>query len=373
MRIVIDGRSLTTKATGISNFLINAINSLSNNQKIEIYIFVHKHIDLEIIDRLYCNTRIKIIKKPLFIFPNSGLLWFFLKLPFLINSIQADVFWGPGQVLPFFLNKKIKKMVTIHDFVFKYYAETMSFKSRIENKIFTSKSINNADYIWCVSEYTKEELTKLYLKRKCRKIFVGSGIDINIFKKKSFSEIKKNEILNKYKVNRPLILCVGTLEPRKNFEFLIRLMPKLAKEGVSMLIVGNSGWGNPVKNIRSSNCNISYTGYIDIGELVNLYNVADLYVSSSLNEGFGMPILEAIVCGCPVVTPHNSAMIELGTTFGTTVMGWDESIWIETILKLFKENKGLDNLNEKKLVKYDWTVISEKIYEYLNDGINQTF
>ena len=353
MKIVIDGRCFTSKATGVSNFTLNSINSFLNFKDFEIYIFVHKNIDDSISKKLLFNENIKFIIEPLPILRSNGLLWFLFKLPFLANKIDADFFWGPGQTLPFFLKKKIKKIVTIHDFVYRYFPWTMSWKSKIESKIYTSYSINKAEFIWCVSNYTKLELEKLYPKRRCEKIFVVSGIDSNIFKRFNFSSAEKLEILDKYKVKKRVILCVGTLEPRKNIKFLLEIMPFLDDNCISLLIVGNKGWGNNGFESKYLSSNIHFTGYINTQDLVKLYNVVDLFICTSLNEGFGMPILEAISCGCPIITAHNSAMIELGSNFGTTVIGWDKKTWISSILKVLDNPNDFITVKGHKLSKYN--------------------
>ncbi|WP_163400300.1 glycosyltransferase family 4 protein [Flavobacterium fluviatile] len=369
MKIIVDGRCLTGKATGVSNYLIDAINSLSKFENFEFYILSHKKIQSEVTCRFYEKSKIKFIEAPFYLFKKNGLIWFFFKLPFLVNSLEGDIFWGPGQVLPFFLKSCIKKMVTIHDFVFIYYSYTMSIKSWIENKVFTSQSIKKSDYIWCVSDYTKNELIKLYPNRKCNTIFVGSGIDFSRFRKMFLSEEKKKEIISKYNVSNPFILCVGTLEPRKNFQFLLQLMPRIVSEKISLLVVGSKGWGKSIKVAPEESSYVKYTGYVDIEELVMLYNIADLYVSSSLNEGFGLPILEAVVCGCPILTPYNSAMIELGSTFGTTVTGWDEDVWVESILKLIQGDKVINQNNREELLKYDWDIIARGFKDYLDSDV----
>jgi glycosyltransferase involved in cell wall biosynthesis len=146
---------------------------------------------------------------------------------------------------------------------------------------------------------------------------------------------------------------------------LCKISSKLADQGVSILVVGSSGWGESFKNLNTADGTVMFTGYIEVNELVDLYNSADLYVSTSLNEGFGLPILEAIVCGCPIVTPHNSAMIELGSFFGNTIIGWNEQVWIDTIVKTIQEKKSLVNNKEEKLLKYDWLKIALNLKEYL--------
>ena len=144
-------------------------------------------------------------------------------------------------------------------------------------------------------------------------------------------------------------------------------MPFLDDNCISLLIVGNKGWGNNGFESKYLSSNIHFTGYINTQDLVKLYNVVDLFICTSLNEGFGMPILEAISCGCPIITAHNSAMIELGSNFGTTVIGWDKKTWISSILKVLDNPNDFITVKGHKLSKYNWCNISFDFKRYIID------
>lgn len=371
MKIAIDGRCFTSNPAGIANFTLNAINSLSRNPDIYIYIFAHKELHKEILQRILFRGNVFIIIDPLTFLKKIGLLWFILKLPFLARSIHADIIWGPGQVIPSLIfSKRILRMVTIHDFVFKHYKRTMSFRTKLENRLFTAFSIKNADYIWCVSNYTKEELINLYPKRKCQKVFVGSGIDNDKFKVTPLCLKTKEEIHSLYGVRSSLMLFVGTLEPRKNLNFLFGLMPKLKNYGVTLLVVGNKGWGDIGLEANRFPDNfpfemIKFTGCVSTKVLVELYSVADLLVCPSINEGFGMPLLEGMACGCPIIAAHNSAMIEVVSGVGLTISGWNNDDWINGILSVIKDPKKYTLGYQERIKKYDWIDISERLIKYL--------
>ena len=377
MRIALDGRSLSSEPTGISNFTLNALNALSKDNKNKIFIFSHKEINNTILKRLsFKNRNVFIVVKPLFFLKNIGILWFLMKFPFLIRFGNFDILWGPGQVLPpSFLTGKIKRMVTIHDLVFKFYVKTMSLYSRIENFIFTSRTIKNADFIWCVSDYTSNELMRHFPHRKAKDIFVGSGIDNTIFKKICFNELEKKKIREKYQIKGLTMVFVGTLEPRKNLSFLLSLMPILSGKGISLIVIGGKGWGNVkdllynVNNEQHSSI-VKFLGYVSTDSLVEIYNVADILISTSLNEGFGLPLLEAMACGCPVVAPHNSAMIEIVSGFGTTIVGWDKDEWVSGIISTIKNRDEIIKKLESKVSQYNWQFIVKELNFYINKGFN---
>jgi glycosyltransferase involved in cell wall biosynthesis len=373
MRIALDGRSLSSEPAGISNFTLNAINALSEDKKNVIFIFSHKEINNTILKRLsFKNGNVFITVKPLFFLKDIGVLWFFLKFPFLIRFGNFDILWGPSQVLPpSFLTGKIKRMVTIHDLVFKSYVKTMSLYIRIENFLSTSRTIKNADFIWCVSDYTSKELKQFFPHRKAKDIFVGSGIDNSVFKKINLDDLDKKKIREKYHFNGTTMVFVGTLEPRKNLMFLLSLMSVLSEKGISLAVIGGKGWGSVEEVLHNDSkeqygSNVQFLGYVSTDSLVEIYNVADIIISTSLNEGFGLPLLEAMACGCPVVAPHNSAMIDIVSGFGTSIVGWEKDEWVSGIIATIKNRDEMTKKLESKVSQYNWEKIGSDLDVYLN-------
>ena len=168
-----------------------------------------------------------------------------------------------------------------------------------------------------------------------------------------------------------MLLFVGSLEPRKNLSFLLRLMPDLYREhGIQLVVVGGKGWKNSdlrpiVEAPDYPQEAVVFCGYVTNNELVTLYNTADCFVSAALMEGFGMPQLEAMLCGCPIVTAHNTAMIEVakGKDGATTVEGYDPEVWKEAILNTLKTRP---QINQDHLSEYDWADIILRLEKYLS-------
>ena len=183
---------------------------------------------------------------------------------------------------------------------------------------------------------------------------------------------QRAELCSKYGVTEPFILFVGTLEPRKNLAFMMKLMPHLASAGFTLLVVGAKGWGqSPLAEMLQEPefpaTNVIFSGYVPTDDLVQLYNLAAVYVSTSLNEGFGLPQLEAMNCGCPVVSPHNSAMIEVVEGAGLTVQGWDPATWCETILTVSANNGHYRSRGLQKAQQFEWPAIAQSIAQTLSD------
>ena len=152
-------------------------------------------------------------------------------------------------------------------------------------------------------------------------------------------------------------------------------MPEIYKRtGYKLLIVGASGWKNSniaeIVNQPTYNQNsIFFAKYVEFEKLLKIYNSATLYVSTALNEGFGMPQLEAMACGCPVVSPHNSAMIEVVEGRGVTIEGWDETNWEDTVVQLLQNPEKLESLRHPDLKEYNWRDIILRVKSYIEENL----
>lgn len=369
MKLIIECRSLIKPPTGVGLFTKDLINALSQtNSDWEIYLLTPTNFHLSI--EINKSSNIHIINAPISWWRLAPrIIWYLLKVPILVRKIKPDVFLSPMSYFPFGLPRRVKTVNIIHDVVNIEFKETMTLANRIYNLLLFNKSVNNSDYIWCTSNYTKERISHYFPTRKCKNIFVGLSIDA-AFQKKKISADRKLLLSKNFKIVEPFILFVGSLEPRKNLEFLLKLTPILyERHKIKTIIIGAKGWKN--SSIYKIISDPSYPkeathfgGYIATFELVELYNLASCYVSTSLNEGFGMPQLEALFCGCPVVTANNSGMTEVVSGRGTLVDGWDEEEWIRKIIEAVKT--GRDPETNLDLTEYDWANITYKFRQYLN-------
>lgn len=366
MKIIVNGLNLTTEATGIANVIINVINELSKKNKV--IILSNKPILEQNKNRINnYNVSYQVSKLR---FCNRAILWFFIKFPYIINKSNCDYLWAPAVWVPFFIRKRVKKIVTINDFVSHDYKKTMKFFNWFISSIVTNYSIKNADYLWCISDYTKNLLLQYYPKRKCNDIFVGCAPDPFIKK------ISNPEVLEETKkqLNLPdnYILFVGSLEPRKNLKFLLQVFKEYVKNNSSLhlVIVGAKGWGKTdiAEIINSNNYPKEYvlfTGFISEEQLRAVYNLASIYVSTSLNEGFGLPQVEAMNCDIPVISPHNSAMIEVVDGAGVTVKTWNIEDWCNAIDNVIENRETIIKQQNIRREVYKWENIITKFYDYI--------
>ena len=169
-------------------------------------------------------------------------------------------------------------------------------------------------------------------------------------------------------------MFVGSLEPRKNLSFLLKVFKEFRKRNdLRLVIVGGTGWGNTgiadiINEPDYPREDVLFAGYLDMSELRLLYNTAECYVSTSLNEGFGLPQLEAMNCECPVVTSHNSAMIEVAEGAGITVEGWDTGKWTESIEYALNNRELIVSRQNERRKNYTWEKVTKGLLEYMEDN-----
>jgi glycosyltransferase involved in cell wall biosynthesis len=366
--IAIDGRNLMHPPSGNATYLICALNELSVQQPDWVYyILTNRPLHPECEKLIIKRPNIRFLCRS---YTRVGLLWYCTQLYFILKELKPNFFWAPATLLPPFIPSGVITIVTVNDMVPKDYKHTMSLFNRLYSNVLFDRSILNADLLLAISSYTANEVKSRYSRRRSHEITVGCGVDRSIFRPITHTPGQRSDLCSKYGVTEPFILFVGTVEPRKNLAFMMRLMPQLATAGFTLLVVGAKGWGKtPIAEIMKQPDfpadKIVFSGYVPTDDLVRLYNLAAVYVSTSLNEGFGLPQLEAMNCGCPVVSPHNSAMIEVVEGAGMTVKEWDVSAWCEAILSVFNNSEYYLDSGFQRSKQYEWPAIAHTIAKTL--------
>lgn len=360
----INGMYLTANAAGIGNVIINVINKISSNHKI--ILFANKQINENTLKRFTNAENIECVIK----YRQSSTLWFFLDYPKLIKKYHIDYLWCPAVWMPFNIKGDIKTIVSVNDFVSRDFKTTMRFFNRVVSSIIEKKSIKKADYLWCISDYTKQCLEDYYPKRKCKEIFVGCAPDP--FIKKIDDSDLLIKVQKELKLPKQYILFVGSLEPRKNLKFLLKVYKEYAKTNneLNLVIVGAKGWGKTeITEIINNDCfpkdRVLFTGFVSEEQLRAIYNLATVYISTSLNEGFGLPQVEAMNCEIPVISPHNSAMIEVVNGAGVTIDSWEINKWKKAIDFTLENREKIINQQNERRKQYSWEVIISRFYDYI--------
>lgn len=305
MRIGIDARPLEgNKPTGIGVYLINVIEYIISHDKENEWVLY----STEPLLKDYSSINNKVISKV--IKGKIGTLWVRYTLPKYIKKDHIDVFWGTQHILPKKV-KGIRNVVTVHDLALMINPKWGSRKNAIMQNTFAKASIKDADFIIADSDSTKRDIIS-YLKikeDKIKRIYIATSInDLD----DSVIGIKKFPTNNKY------FLYIGTIEPRKNITNLIKAFNKFAdvNDNVLLLLAGGLGWRyEPIideYNNSPHKDKIHILGYISKEEKQFLLKNCVGFVFPSNYEGFGIPPLEAMKFGKPVILSNVSSLPEIG-------------------------------------------------------------
>ena len=372
MIVVVDGRPFVKRATGVATCLRDTIRAICEFlPDWELVLVMPKPLHPSISDlpldkmEVVVEPMLKTISVPNFV-------WYHLKFPFIAKRLKADLIWGSNTELPIFSIGTSKSLITVCDVVWKEFKETMTASAKYVNTPFLDRSVEKADFIYNISKYTQERIDFYFPKKKCKKMIAGISCS-TLYQKREINDEKRNNLLVEFGLSNKFVLFVGSLEPRKNLPYLLKLMPEVYKRtGAKLLVVGGKGWKNhSIHILVDENPDIQrsvvFANYVDFDKLVDIYNIATVYVSTSLNEGFGLPQLEAMKCGCPVISPHNSARIEVVEGRGITIQGWNCQVWIDQIVKVINDNEYRNSLSNPDLSEFNWENIAHRLDEYVKN------
>jgi glycosyltransferase involved in cell wall biosynthesis len=334
---------------------------------------IHGQKNKEIIGIVMEKTGFEDIIIPYPKIPLGKLIQKMFLIPLYIKKNNPDVIHDTYHFAPFLFLKKFKKVITVYDITPILYPETHKISRIFMHKYFFSPILKSSDKIISISENTKRDIIK-HFKIPEDKIKV-----IPLAANENFRKLDENEtskIKSKYNINFPFILYVGTLEPRKNIPNLLNAFYKIKKQqGIAhkLVIAGGKGWKyneifETIEKLNLQN-DVIFTGYVPDEDLPGLYNAADLFVYPSLYEGFGLPPLEAMQCGTPVITSNTSSLPEVVGDAGIMVNPHDIG---ELANKMYEvlTNKDLRKELSKKGIEraklFSWKKCAEetlKVYE----------
>ncbi|MDO8669333.1 MAG: glycosyltransferase family 1 protein [Candidatus Buchananbacteria bacterium] len=364
MKIGIDVRCLMVdNYSGISWYAFNLLKSIFELDKENEYILFYnssRKVNLPRFD--HQNVRSAGFSHSNKIFNLSLLLADKPKIDKIIGGV--DVFFMPNINFSA-LSNDCRKIITVHDLSYLRYPQFWTLKSRFWHQVLTAKRIiQEADAVIAVSENTKQDLIDLLSinPEKIKVIYEGVDQKFQIIT----NQVELDRVQKKYKLPGKFILYLGTLEPRKNIESLIEAFSKL-KTDHYLVIGGGVGWKAKriIKLAKASN-KIKIIGYVDEIDKRGLYNLADLFVYPSYYEGFGLPLVEAMACGVPVIGGSNSSQVEVVSGAGLLVDPYNindivkamEFILGDQVLREKLVRSGLDNIK-----KYNWQQTAKETLE----------
>lgn len=375
MLIGIDGNEANVeKRVGIGEYAFQLLTRFAQYQisdiKYQIYL---KNEPLPSLPAENENWKYRVLK--------PGKLWTQWRLPLdlFLHNPKPDVFFSPTHYAPRF--SPAPTVVSVMDLSYIYFPELFNKKDLLQLKNWTSYSVKKAKKVFTISNSSKSDIIKEYDVPLSKVIVTHLGI-------KGLSSLKPHiysmsELKAKYGLTDNYILFVGTLQPRKNIKRLIEAFHKLVsvkgqvssiKEDLQLIIVGRRGWLyeeilNTPKELEIED-KVKFLENIGDDELPLFYKNALCFVFPSLYEGFGLPVLEAMKHGCPVITSNVSSLPEAG---GDAALYVDPEN-VDDIAKKMKQLIGDEKLRKsyiekgrEQIKKFSWEKTAKETLTVLQE------
>ncbi len=379
MRIALDYSAAIRQRAGIGQYVRSLVNAmLAQDASNEYTLITSGHPTKEHAFPTASNVR----GRSVFI-PDRylNILWYRWRVPLFANIFTGpiDIYHGLDFVLPPLVGNP-RKVVTVHDLAFLQYPETaVPSLAAYLNKV-VPESVASADVVAANSHTTKQALIEHYKTPPEKITVIPCGIAP--YFKRITDPIILEATRHKFDLKRPIILSVGTLEPRKNHLGLIKAFYELQRDkenSAQLAIAGGKGWLyeetlRTVKELKLED-KVRFLGRVSDLELITLYSLADVFAFPSFFEGFGIPPLEAMACGAPVITSNTSSLPEVTGDAAIQVDPHDIHALANAIARLLEDEYLRENLRQKgylQVQKYTWTKSAHKmlsVYQKLHNGV----
>lgn len=344
MRIAIDAHQVGTQLAGNATYITSLIEALGEIDGENQYtLYVTKPAALERYANRWTNFAVRRIK------PHNPLI----RIPITFNTElrlrPVDILFVQYTAPPL---APCKVVTTIHDISYEHFPETFTRHSRFQMKLTIPQTARKAARVITPSEYSRQDLIKTY-NLPPEKIETIPLAAADFFKPvNNFEEI--NRIRRKYDLNGDYILGVGSIQPRKNLVRLIEAYSDLKKKRGDippLVLVGKKSWlfEDTIKatDVHGVGESVKFTGFVPDEDLPALYSAALCFVYPSFFEGFGLPPLEAMQCGTPVIAGDRTSIPEVVGDAGLLVDPFDTNAIGSALERMISDDKLREELKLK--------------------------
>jgi alpha-1,3-rhamnosyl/mannosyltransferase len=291
---------------------------------------------------------------------------------------DCDLVFGANYFLPRLMDSVAgRRVITVHDLTYRRYPEMLQQETLDNLEREMERAIAHADQIITVSEATRRDLLEFYDVDASRVHAVLSGASLAGRDDTTGGGSRPSQLdgIDRY------ILFVSTIEPRKNLDVLISAFERVADDGYTghLVVVGRVGWkaeGTVTRMKKSRHAaKIRHLDYVDRSDLAALYGHADLFVMPSLYEGFGLPILEAMASGTPVIAANSSSLPEVGGTAARYFAPDNPDALAREILAVVNDDGEAARLaaeGRERSRRFDWAESATATLEVFHRAVGST-
>ncbi len=313
MRVGVDASPLGPGRTGVGNYVSTLLLAMcEQNPQVEFTLFGNGSVDFAKMP----NVTVRSVPSRL-----RGPFWHTIELGYLLSKSNVQVFWGTNGYLPPYRLRGIATVVTVHDLAEVFVPHTQARLVRWGRRFLQPRSVRVADRVIAVSGATASDIETVYGRKADSVIHPLLSSRFRVI-----TGVESAAAVAKYQLPERFLLTVGTLEPRKNLAALIGAYIDRRNSGVKLpllVLVGGDGWRDgsiqtKVLNAEQSGW-VRRLGFVSSEDLPALYAACEVFLMPSIYEGFGMPLVEAQLCGAPVIHGSHASMIEAAGGVGIPV------------------------------------------------------
>jgi glycosyltransferase involved in cell wall biosynthesis len=369
MRIAFDGTTLRPARTGVGYYTEHLLHHLvKESADDEIVVVSNRPIDT--VAPLPPQVRVVTSSSRV-----PRIVWMQMVAPRLLRRLRVDVAHFTNGMLP--LAVPVPTVVTIHDMSLTMFPKYHPPRRVLLNRPLVDVAARRADAIITVSESAKRDIVRLYGSQEERIHVVHEAAAPSF--QPVVDPVVLDRVRQRYDLAERFILYVGTIEPRKNLPKLIEGFASRRKSGQlphQLVCAGPYGWlsrdiEDLIDRLQIEDA-IRFTGYIPFDDLAALYSLAEMFVFPSLYEGFGLPVVEAMACGTPVVTGHVAALAEIGGGAVEQVARLDADTLGEAMVRLAgdrQRREQLSVLGRERAQLFSWERAARETLKVYRDTV----
>lgn len=372
MRIGIDGRYIEDHFPGIGRYTYNLTNRIPEVAPEGDFVVSHNprllntRYDVEGLAR-HPNLKLVPVDVPTLSLKEQ------YRLRSLAKRLSLDLLHSPYYIKPYWLS--CPSVVTIYDLIPMIYPQHLPYRwTAWIFRAAASLAVRRASHVIAISESTKADLVHLFgtSPEKITVTYLAADERFHPLERKDCERV-----LQRYGLPRGYILYLGINKPHKNLVFLLEVFSELDTE-VKLVLAGKEDPRYPEARQEAERLNLGesvvFLGEVADNDLPMLYNGAELFVFPSLHEGFGLPVLEAIACGTPVVCSNTSSLPEIVADAALTLDPLDREAWVAALMEVLEKEALRAEMREKGLKRaaaFSWEETARRTWEVYQSTLMQ--
>jgi glycosyltransferase involved in cell wall biosynthesis len=339
---------------------------VEQNPDVDFYFFFDRPFDPKFI---FSKNVTPVVISPPARHPLLFIVWFEIRVKRALKKHKIDLFFSPDGYLS--LSSKIPQIGTIHDINFEHYPEDLPYSARKYLGYFFPKFAKKASEIITVSNFSKRDIAETYHINESKITAIWNGASDSF---KPLDPKQKQTIRKEYSEQKPYFIYVGSIHPRKNVERLIKAYQVYrvkSSDPWNLIIVGESMWKDKVYN-QNNNEGIIFTGRMELNTLSQLVGAAGALSYVPYFEGFGIPLVEAMKSGIPILSGNQTSLPEVAEEAAIYCDPFDINSIMEGMLQIANNPALQSTLSMQGLKRgglFSWDIAAEKTWEVLSRNL----